>query len=98
MPGTTYNPAIGTTPHYFGSDHRCHPLVITNQANDGVTINSVQLDSISLGVVVPTVRNGIVEDTGSGPTEYDEWTLANGYAPAVGTWHQSYVCRNFSNA
>jgi hypothetical protein len=55
--------SLGSDIHWVDAGGDCHPSVIAACNDEDLsTVDLIQLDSISLGVVVPTRRNGIERD------------------------------------
>jgi hypothetical protein len=72
----TYHSIVnGSHVHYYvNSSEPCHPAIIAGNYIDdsnglGVSADIIQLDAISLGVIVPLRRNGM---------NYDETITTNG--------------------
>lgn len=64
--------SVGNPVHWCDGNGVCHASTISACTDDDLsTVDLIQLDSISLGVVVPTQRTGVSRDeTGSAHNHY----------------------------
>lgn len=65
---------VGNIVHYRDNNGVCHPAVSNGGDNTGMVLDLVQLDSVNLGVVVPTMHTNITVDV---PFNGD--TITNGH-------------------
>lgn len=64
--------SVGTDVHWVDPQGVCHAAkVVACNDNDLSTVDLIQLDAVSLGVIVPLRRNGIDRDeTGAAAGDY----------------------------